>query len=91
MAVIRPREPWLRPITLSKTEVNVFVEVAVKAIGSNDTAAAQIEDLAWQATLALRGAGAQVGVASAPATTEVGSAQLLVSSIEVTVHVSDEG
>jgi hypothetical protein len=91
MAVIRPREPWMRPITLAKTEVAVYVDIAVKATGSNNTAIVQLEDLAGQASVKLRAAGAMVGNVSAPTTTEIGSTQLMVSTIEALVHVTDEG
>jgi hypothetical protein len=91
MAVVRAREPWMRPITLAKTEVSLYVDIAVKATGSNNTAIVQLEQLIGEAVVRLRAAGAMVGNVGVPTTTEIGSAQLMVSTIEATVHVADEG
>jgi hypothetical protein len=91
MVVVRPREPWMRPITLQRTEVSLYVDVAVLSTGSNDDAIEQLETLIWQVAALLREGGMLVSEVGAPTLTEINTAQLLVSTTEITVHVDDLG
>jgi hypothetical protein len=57
--------------------------------GSNEAAAANLEDLVWRVCQAVRALGCQVGSVTVPRQQQYGATQVLMLDIPITAHVDD--
>lgn len=89
MAWIQHGTPWVRPLTLSRSEVALRVTVTAGALGSNPDTADDLEAKLWAIVTALRTAGFSVDQIDQPEVSTDQQRPYASVTLSTTVHVTD--
>lgn len=87
--IITPGDPWLAPLTYTRSQVVLDLALVASVTGSNVSAYDRLEDLAWQVQVALTGK-AVLGPLGSPTLQTFGTAQAAMATQTITLHVEDE-
>ena len=82
--------PWAVPLTWAKTEVRWIATLAAAQIGTNEAAYDRLEQLVWDVTAAVRGAGMAVDTVGQVKSIRYGQADVAGVDLEIRTHVEDD-